>query len=170
MALDLTVAYLIAARLLELAWAQSNSRRLRAAGAIEHGKGHYPLIVALHGLWIAALWLVVPSDASPAPVLLGLFGLLQIARLWVIASLGRFWTTRVLTLPSAALVRRGPYRFLRHPNYLVVALEIPVLSGAFHAWWLAVGFGLANLALLTWRIRTENLALAPRRMVETHHA
>jgi methyltransferase len=170
MALDLTVAYLIAARLLELAWAQANSRRLRSAGALEYGKGHYPLIVALHGLWIATLWLVVPSDASPMPVLLGLFGLLQIARLWVIASLGRFWTTRVLTLPSAALVRRGPYRFLRHPNYLIVALEIPVLSGAFHAWWLALGFGLANLALLAWRIRIENLALAPRRMAETQQA
>jgi len=170
MAFNLTLAYLIAARLIELLLAQSNSRRLRAAGAIEHGKGHYPLIVALHVLWIAAFWLFVPRDTAPNLILLGLFGLLQIARVWIIASLGRYWTTRVLTLPSAPLVRRGPYRFVRHPNYLVVALEIPVLSGAFHAWWLAVGFGLANLAILTWRIRTENLALAPRRAVETRQA
>jgi methyltransferase len=167
---DLTIAYLVVARLIELFHAQSNTRRLLASGAVEHGRSHYPLIVALHALWIAALLVAVPRYASPDMILLGLFGLLQIARVWVIASLGRYWTTRILTLPSAPLVRRGPYRFIRHPNYLVVALEIPVLSGAFHAWWLALGFGLANLAILSWRIRTENLALAPRRGIETRQA
>ncbi|HWA46459.1 MAG TPA: isoprenylcysteine carboxylmethyltransferase family protein [Hypericibacter adhaerens] len=167
---DLAIAYLVAARGIELILAASNTSRLRAAGAVEHGKGHYPAIVALHALWIAALWLFVPRDTVPNELLLGVFALLQLARIWVIASLGRYWTTRILTLPGVPLVRRGPYRFVRHPNYLVVALEIPVLSGAFHAWWLALAFGLANLAILNWRIRAENRALAPRRSLEARQA
>ena len=161
---------MIAARLIELLLAYSNSRRLRAAGAIEHGRSHYPLIVALHVFWIAAFWFFVPRDRPPDLFLLGLFALLQLARVWVIASLGQYWTTRILTLPGTPLVRRGPYRFIRHPNYLVVALEIPTLFGAFHAWGLALGFGLANLAILYWRIRTENQVLAPRRSLKTGHA
>ncbi len=89
-----------------------------------------------------------------------MFGLLQLVRLWVIASLGPHWTTRVIVQPGAPLVTRGPYRFLRHPNYAVVALEIPVLPLAFGAWRIALGFGLVNLALLAHRIRVEDRALA----------
>jgi methyltransferase len=170
MAFPLILAYLVAARLVELLLAHANSRRLLAAGAVEHGRSHYPLIVALHALWIAALWIFVPHGTVPEPILLGGFVLLQLARVWIIATLGRYWTTRIISLPDAPLVRRGPYRFIRHPNYLVVALEIPVLSGAFHAWGLALAFGLANLAILYWRIRTENRALAPRRSLETRQA
>jgi methyltransferase len=170
MAFALAMAYLVAARLSELCLAHFNGRRLRAAGAVEHGRGHYPLIVLLHLLWIGALCFFVPLGTKPDPILLGLFLLLQLARVWIIASLGRYWTTRVITLPDVPLVRRGPYRFIRHPNYLLVALEIPVLSGAFHAWGLAVIFGLANLAILYWRIRSENEALAPRRALKTGQA
>lgn len=170
MTFALTIAYLVTARLVELRLARSNSQKLRSAGAVEHGRSHYPVIVALHLLWILALCLFVPLDTKPDPILLGLFVLLQFARVWIIASLGRYWTTRIISLPGAPLVRRGPYRFIRHPNYLLVALEIPALSGAFHAWGLAVIFGLANLAILYWRIRTENQALAPRRSLTTGQA
>ncbi len=107
-----------------------------------------------------ALFALVPAEAPANWGLLGLYGLLQLGRLWVIASLGRRWTTRVIVVPGAPLVTRGPYRFLRHPNYLVVALEIPVLPLAFGAWQIALGFGLANLALLAHRIRLEARALA----------
>jgi methyltransferase len=170
MAFTLVFGYLVAARLIELVLANANSRRLLAAGAVEHGRNHYPLIVALHALWVLSLWVFVPHDTTPEPILLGAFALLQLARIWIIATLGRYWTTRIISLPGAPLVRRGPYRFVRHPNYLVVALEIPVLSGAFHAWGLALIFGLANLAILYWRIRTENQALAPRRSLEPRQA
>jgi methyltransferase len=163
--LQAVLAYVVAARLSELIHAHRNARRLLAAGAVEHGAGHYPAIVALHALWLAALWLLVPAGSPPNGMLLGLFAVLQLVRLWVILTLGRFWTTRVLTLPNAALVRRGPYRLCRHPNYLVVALEIPLLPAAFGAWWLAGLFGLANLALLAWRIRIEDAALRPRRLL-----
>ena len=147
-------------RLAEVGYARRNARRLLAAGGVEHGAGHYPLLVALHGAWLAALFALVPAEAPANWGLLGLYGLLQLGRLWVIASLGRRWTTRVIVVPGAPLVTRGPYRFLRHPNYLIVALEIPVLPLAFGAWQIALGFGLANLALLAHRIRVEQRALA----------
>jgi len=147
-------------RLAELGYARRNARRLLAAGGVEHGAGHHPLFVALHGAWLAALFVLVPAEAPAHWGLLGLYGLLQLGRLWVITSLGRRWTTRVIVVPGAPLVTRGPYRFVRHPNYLVVALEIPVLPLAFGAWQIALGFGLANLALLAHRIRVEARALA----------
>jgi methyltransferase len=147
-------------RLAELILARRNTRRLQAAGGIEHGAGHYPLFVALHGGWLAALFVLVPAEAPAHWGLLGLYGLLQLGRLWVIASLGGRWTTRVIVLPEAPLITRGPYRFVRHPNYLIVALEVPLLPLAFGAWQIALGFGLANLALLAHRIRIEERALA----------
>ncbi len=147
-------------RLAELVYARRNARRLLAAGGVEHGTGHYPLMVALHAGWLVALFVLVPAQAPADLALLGLYGLLQLGRLWVIASLGGRWTTRVIVLPEAPLITRGPYRYVRHPNYLIVALEIPVLPLAFGAWQIALGFGLANLALLAQRIRIEERALA----------
>ena len=155
-------------RVSELILAQRNTRRLLAQGAVEHGARHYPLFVLLHGGWLVALWLAVPPTASISGVLLVLFCGLQAARIWVIASLGPFWTTRILTLPEAPLVARGPYRWFKHPNYLVVACEIPLLPLVFGAWQLALIFGLANLALLAYRIRVEDAALAARRDLRTH--
>jgi methyltransferase len=150
-------------RLAELAFARRNARRLIAAGGIEVGAGHYPLLIAVHAGWLAALFFLVPDGAAVNWWLLGLYGLLQLARLWVVASLGRFWTTRIITLPGAPLVRRGPYRYLRHPNYLVVVAEIAVLPLAFGAWQTALVFSLLNGAVLAWRIQVENQVLAARR-------
>ena len=150
-------------RLGELALAQRNTARLMAEGAQEHGAGHYPLFVLLHGGWLLAMALMT----EPAPdfywPLAPAFAALFAARFWVIASLGRFWTTRIITLSGAALVRRGPYRLVRHPNYLVVALELPLVPLLLGLPWLALIFGLPNLALLAWRIRAEDRVLAPRR-------
>ncbi|MBK8210138.1 MAG: hypothetical protein IPK78_09315 [Rhodospirillales bacterium] len=149
-------------RLAEVAWARRNEQRLRAQGGIEAGAGHYPLFFLLHASWLSALALLVPADAPVSWPLLVVFALLQAARLWVIASLGRFWTTRVITLPGAPLVRRGPYLWLRHPNYLIVAGEIAVLPLAFGAWEIALVFSLMNALLLRHRIRIEQQALADR--------
>ena len=160
------VAVLVALqRVAELVLANRNTRALLAQGAREEGRGQYPVIVALHLLWLVALVVFIPAATPPDWTWLGLFIALQAARVWVIASLGRFWTTRIITLPGAPLVRRGPYRFIKHPNYLVVALEIPVLPLAFGAWSLALAFGFANLGLLAWRIALEDRALATRRKV-----
>lgn len=150
-------------RLAELVHARRNTNALRRRGAVELGGGHYPLLVLLHALWLASLFLLVPADAALSPPWLVLFLLLQAARLWVILSLGPWWTTRIITLPGAPLVRRGPYRFLRHPNYAVVAGEIAVLPLVFGLWRIALIFSLLNALLLAWRIRIEERALAPRR-------
>ena len=156
----LLILLVAAQRLGELLYARRNDRRLLAAGGVEYGASHYPLLVGLHTAWLAALFLSVSAET---PILWGpLAGylLLQGLRVWTLASLGGFWTTRVIVVPGAELVRRGPYRFVRHPNYLIVALEIPVLPLVFGAWPLALAFGLANLAVLAWRLRVEERALA----------
>ena len=159
----LVVGLVVAQRVVELAYARRNARRLVAEGGIEVGARHYPAIVALHAAWLVALAVTVPADTPANLPLLAVFIALQGARLWVLASLGRYWTTRVITVPDAPLVRRGPYRFMRHPNYLVVTAEIAVLPLIFGAWQIATIFSALNLALLTHRIRVENAALAPRR-------
>jgi len=149
-------------RLGELMLAARNTRRLTAEGAREVGAGHYPLFVLLHGGWLASLFVLTPAGAAVNPWLLALFVALQAGRIWVIASLGRFWTTRILTLPGAPLVRRGPYRWVRHPNYLIVAGELAALPLAFGEVGLALAFSLLNVPLTWHRIRVEEAALAPR--------
>ena len=150
-------------RLGEIILANRNTQRLRAEGAVEIGAGHYPLMVLMHAAWLMAVLWLLPAPVTISWGWLAVFVALQAARIWVITSLGRFWTTRIITLPGAPLVRRGPYRFLRHPNYLVVAGEIATLPLVFGELGVAVFFSLANAAMLFWRIRQENAALAARR-------
>jgi methyltransferase len=149
-------------RLAELAYARCNARRLLDRGGREVGARHYALLVGLHVAWLAAIFVAVPPGTPPALWLLGLFAALLTARIWTIASLGRYWTTRVITLPHEPLVRRGPYRFLRHPNYAIVAGEVAVLPLIFGAWRLALLFSVVNAALLWHRIQVEDQALASR--------
>jgi methyltransferase len=154
----LILALLTAQRLAELVIARRNTRALLARGAYEASPGHYPLIVAVHTLWLAALWWLAPGSPIVWP-LIGLFVLLQLGRIWVLATLGSRWTTRIIILPGAPLVARGPFRFVRHPNYLVVILEIAVLPLAFGLWQVALIFSLLNAAVLWIRIRAEERAL-----------
>ena len=149
-------------RLAELVLSRRNTKALLARGGYEVAPGHYPLIVAVHALWLAALWWLAPGRPIVWP-LIGLFLLLQLARLWVLATLGGRWTTRIVILPGAPLVTGGPFRFLRHPNYLVVAAEIAVLPLAFGLWQTALLFSVANAVVLAIRIRAEEKALLPAR-------
>lgn len=165
-----TLALVVAERIAEIAWAGRNARRLFRQGAVEADAAGYPMIVLLHVGWIAALALFVPAAAVPRWPLMALFGAAQLLRLWVIASLGRFWTTRILTLPGAPLVEKGPYRWLRHPNYLVVLAEIALLPLAFGATAIAAAFSALNLFLLGRRIRIEERLLAPRHSVKPPRA
>jgi methyltransferase len=145
-------------RLGELWLANRNTRRLLANGAHEVAASHYPLIVIVHALWLATLWWLAP----PRPIdsfWLALFVLIEFARIWVLASLGTRWTTRIIVLPNAPLVRRGPYRWVNHPNYLVVTAEIAVLPLVFGMSQIALLFTLLNAAVLTIRVREENRAL-----------
>ena len=154
----LLLVFVTAERLAELWWARSNTRRLLAQGAIEHAPGHYPLIVLLHAAWLAGVWLL--GWAGPVSIgwLLVFLGL-QAARMWVLLTLGRRWTTRIIVVPGESLIRTGPYRFVKHPNYLVVAGEIAVLPLCFGLTWYAIAFSLANAAIIFIRIRAEAAAL-----------
>jgi len=145
-------------RLGELALARRNTRRLLAQGGVEIAPGHYPAIVALHAAWLSGLWLLALSKA-PNLTLLAVFGVLQIGRGWVLATLGRRWTARVIVVPGAPLVRSGPYRLINHPNYLIVAGEILVLPLAFGLPLFAIVFSGLNGIVLWVRIQAENAAL-----------
>lgn len=160
----LVIIGLVAAqRLGELIYARRNTRALLARGAVEVGRAHYPLFVLLHASWLAAIVAMLPpSPPIHWPAVVALVAL-QAFRLWVIATLGPYWTTRIVTLPGAPLVRSGPYRFLRHPNYSVVVGEIAILPLVFGQIGVAVVFSILNAALLWWRIRIEDQALRARR-------
>ena len=160
MILSLVVLGLVTAqRVGELFLAEHNTRHLRAQGAIETGANHYIFIVLLHGAWLLGLW-ALAWDRPVNLALLAVFVVLQAARVWVIATLGARWTTRIITLPSAPLVTKGPYRFVSHPNYVVVALEIAVLPLAFGLVAYAIVFSLLNAAMMWVRIRSEAGALS----------
>jgi methyltransferase len=149
-------------RLGELLLAERNTRRLLAKGAHEVARGHYPYMVAVHAGWLAALWLLGPGP--PVHVIpLIVYAALQVVRVWVIATLGERWTTRIIVLPGEPLVRHGPYRWLDHPNYLIVIAEIAVLPLVFGLPVVAGFFSVLNAIVLWVRLREENEALAPHR-------
>ena len=158
-----TLGLVLWQRLVELVWARRNTIRLRRLGGVEADAEGYRYFVLFHAGWLVSLAFFVPAATSPVWPLLGFFALLQLGRLWVISSLGHHWTTRILTLPGAPLVQTGPFRWLRHPNYLLVIAEIVVLPLAFGAVPIAVSFSTVNLMLIVRRIRIEERVLAPRR-------
>lgn len=158
----LLLALVTLERLAELWLARRNTKALIAAGAVEFAPGHYPLIVLLHAFWLTGLWLLGWNHLM-STVWLMIFLMLQILRVWVLATLGARWTTRIIVQPGVALVARGPYRWIAHPNYLVVIGEIAVLPLCLGLPWYALMFSVANAAVLTIRIRAENAALAELR-------
>lgn len=154
----LLLALVTAERLAELLLARRNTAALLAKGAHEVAPGHYPLIVLLHALWPLGLWLI--SWAHPiSRSWLVIFLALQVLRAWVLLTLGRRWTTRIIVFPGAPLVVHGPYRLLSHPNYIVVIFEIAVLPLCFGLPWYALVFSAANAMIVAIRIRAENAAL-----------
>ena len=152
------LAFVTMQRLVELPLAHANTRRLLAAGGHEVGASHYPWIVALHSAWLLTLWWLAPGRRVNIPFLL-LFLLIEAGRVWVLRTLGNRWTTRIIVVPGEELVATGPYRFVSHPNYLVVVGEIAVLPLVFGLWDVAIIFSLLNGVILTVRMRAENRAL-----------
>ena len=162
--LVIAVVLVATQRLLELVLAHRNERKTRAKGAVEWGQGHYPFIVAMHTLWFVSILvegaLRGPEFPTLWPVPLALFLLVQPLRYWAIFSLGESWNTKILIVPGAKLVRQGPYKYLNHPNYVVVVVEILTFPLIFGAWVTALVFTILNAILLSIRIREENRALA----------
>ena len=161
------LALVVLQRGAEIIYASRNARALAARGGIEHARAHYPVIVLLHVSWLIAIAAGILRAPQVRWLPLVIFGVLQVFRLWVLLTLGPYWTTRIVTIPGEPLVRRGPYRFVRHPNYLVVTGEMAVLPLVFGQVGNAVIFSILNLAVLAWRIRRENEVLEPRRRL-TH--
>jgi methyltransferase len=157
------VALVALQRLLELRYSRRNEERLRTRGAVERGAGHYPVMVAMHTLWLVSTLVegLLRGPEIPAwwPLPLAAFLLVQPLRYWAILTLGENWNVRVLVVPGGKLVRSGPYRYFPHPNYVVVAVEVLTFPLIFGAWFTAIVFSLLNAALLFVRIRTEHRAL-----------
>ena len=140
-----------------------NTRRLIAEGGHEEGRDYYPVVAVAHLAWIAAIFFLIPPTAAILWPVLILFLLLQPVRYWVIGTLGRYWTHRIITLRQAPVVRRGPYRFLRHPNYAVTFAETFLLPLAFGAVALAVIMTAIWVAVIGYKIVLEERALSGRR-------
>ncbi len=153
----------LAQRGLEELYSARNTRRLRTIGASEAGSIFYPVVAATHLAWIASLFFLIPPDAPIIWPLIAYYLALQVLRYWVIASLGRFWTHRIITLPDAPITRRGPYRYLSHPNYAVTIVETFVLPLAFGAFALAVIMTALWWTVIATKIRFEDEALMERR-------
>jgi len=158
------LAYHLAQRAIELSISSRHTRRLLARGAREHGRGHFPALVTLHVLFPIALAAeVLALHSQPgrlAPLWIALFAAAQGLRWASMRALGEFWTTRVIVLDGTPLVRSGPYRFIRHPSYLAVGIELLAAPLMFGAWRTALVFSVANLLALRVRIRCEERALA----------
>lgn len=157
----LFLGFIILQRLSELVIARRNTARLLSKGAYEVGASHYPVMVAMHSTWIACL-VIFGYTAPLAFGWLSGFVLLQVLRVWILTSLGPRWTTRVIILEEP-LVERGPFKYLSHPNYMLVVAEIIVAPMVLGLVWVAVLFTLLNAAMLWVRIGVEHKALTPLR-------
>jgi methyltransferase len=161
-AAEIILALVTTQRTAELVLSYRNTSRLIARGAVEVAPQHYPLVVAVHALWLIALW-TFGHDQPVNMIALFVYLALQGLRFWVMRTLGARWTTRIIVLPGQPLVSSGPYRFLTHPNYAVVAGEIATLPLVVGLPWLAVLFTVLNGGVLLIRVRAENRALEPAR-------
>lgn len=157
------LVYIVVQRLGELVHANRNTKRLLSEGGQEHGADHYHYFIFLHSSWIGIIALLVQPQHIIHPAFFGLFVMTQLLRVWTLASIGRWWTTRIISAPHFDRVKRGPYRFISHPNYLVVVLEIAIVPLMLGLPWVALVFSILNAILLRHRIGVENEVLSERK-------
>jgi methyltransferase len=154
--------YIVVQRLGELVHANRNTKRLLSQGGQEHGADHYHYFIFLHSAWIAIIALLVDPQHIIYPAMLALFVATQLLRIWTLASIGRWWTTRIISAPHFDRVKRGPYKYISHPNYLVVVLELAIVPLMLDLPWVALVFSILNAVLLRHRIGVENKVLNER--------
>lgn len=163
MIIYLFIALIIVQRMVEVIIAKRNARWIKSKGGYEVGKNHYKYIVSLHALFFLSLLTEVtlspPVLYSWTVIPLTIFILAQVGRVWALSSLGKFWNTRIMVLPGAQVIVKGPYRFVKHPNYIIVITEILTLPLIFQAYWTAITFTILNACVLTIRIKAEESAL-----------
>jgi methyltransferase len=158
MAFIIFISIFILQRLSELVVARRNEKWLRANGAIEYGQRQYPPIVLLHSFFILSMIgeYYVRNGRQADYLFAGVFLILLSIKVWVIASLGKYWNTKILRIPGMVPIKKGPYKYFTHPNYIIVICEFIVVPLVFHLWYTAIIFSLLNAVILTWRIRTED--------------
>lgn len=165
MIIGIVLTIVILQRIVELLIAKRNEKWMKSQGAFEAGASHYPYMVAMHVSFFIALITEVfvfhRQLSAIWPIWLGIFLSAQILRIWCLTSLGKFWNTKIIVLPNAHahVVRKGPYKWLRHPNYIIVATELLVLPLLFNAFFTAILFSLLNCWMMTVRIPAEERAL-----------
>lgn len=154
----LFISFFTIQRITELIVAKRNEKWLRTQGAMEYGQKHYPYIVALHTFFIAAMIVeyFLRPDSKLDPSFLSLYILLVLVKIWVIASLGKYWNTKILKIPNSASIRKGLYKYFRHPNYFIVACEFIIVPFVFHLFYTAFIFTILNGIILSMRIREED--------------
>lgn len=157
------ITFLIVQRLAELVIAKRNEKKMFAKGAVEHDKEGYKWIVAMHTLFFISLIvekIFFVRELSPLWIIfLPMFIITQFGRYWVITSLGEYWNTRIIVLKDSEIIKKGPYKFFKHPNYIIVCIELVVIPLLFSCYFTAIIFTILNLILLSRRIKIENRAL-----------
>jgi len=161
MAFILFISFIILLRLGELLYSKRNEKWLLQNNAVEYGKKHYPFIVALHVLFILSLILEywIKQPVSYSVYFLIFYFLLLLFKAWVILSLGKFWNTKIYHIPNVPPIKKGPYKYIKHPNYLIVIIEIAIIPLIFHLYFTAIIFSILNAIMLSVRIKEENRAL-----------
>lgn len=161
MVFTLFITFIIVLRIVELIIARRNEKWMRAQGALEYGQAHYPFIVALHSLFFVSL--IVEYTFSDKqhfdPILILVYLLVVTVKFWVIGSLGKYWNTKILRIPNAVLVKKGLYKYIKHPNYILVVAELLLIPLCFQLYFTAIVFGLLNALMLSVRIKEENRVL-----------
>ena len=163
MLFPIVISIVILQRLIELFIAKRNEKWMRSQGAFEAGAAHYPVMVSMHIVFfISLLAEVFLFERALSPlwiIFLVIFIIAQAARIWCLTSLGKFWNTKIIILPGATVVQKGPYKWVRHPNYIIVATELLVLPLLFSAYLTAIVFSLLNVWMSSVRIPAEEKAL-----------
>ncbi|KQL42389.1 hypothetical protein AN960_02900 [Bacillus sp. FJAT-25509] len=161
--LKIIFLFIIIQRVIELGIAKKNEKKLKMRGALEFGQEHYKFFIILHSMFFISIlienYFIQYIEIGFLTFLLIVFVILQLARVWVISTLGERWNTKIIILPNEKLVKRGLYKYIKHPNYIIVTIELLVIPIMFHAYITTVIFSVCNLILLKVRIREENKAL-----------
>ena len=158
MAFIIFISCFILQRLSELVIARRNEKWLLAQGAVEYGRGHYPFMIALHTLFIVSLIVeyILKGGTEISWLFLVLFLVVISFKFWALSSLGKYWNTKIYRVPGVYPVRKGPYKFLKHPNYMEVVCEIAIIPLVFHLYYTSIIFTILNAAMLYVRISVEN--------------
>lgn len=161
MEFTLFISFVVLLRIIELIIARSNEKWMRRNGAVEYGQSHYPFIIVLHTLFFLALITEykISSIVHFYPILVLVYLILAALKFWVIGSLGKFWNTKILRIPAAILINKGPYKYVKHPNYMIVVAELIVIPMCFQLVYTAIIFTFLNAIMLYVRIKEENRVL-----------